>query len=118
MQAELCMYFCNKNYIDIQCEDLSTEKMPLNPDSLCYRRSKPVVLELFLFLFGLWFYYGVIMEFFVLVFFQSCFALLSQHLGKRELVYVLLVKSILFILHALISVLFLFLLMPGVSCGL
>ena len=50
---------------------------------------------------------------FVLVF----LALWSPRLGKREVVYVLLCTC-LFILHALIFVLFLFLLVTGIRCGL
>ena len=50
--------------------------------------------------------------------FQSCLALWSPHVWKRELVYVLLVPHDLFVYFALIYYLFLFLFASVVGCGL
>ena len=64
------------------------------------------------------FFYGTLISCLALCsrVFQSCLSFWSSRLGTRELVCVLLVH--LFIFHVLISVLFLFLLVSGVGCGL
>ena len=57
MQAERFMYFCSKNYIGTQSEDLSTVKVLLPPTPVvdATDRSKAVVLVLFLLCVALWF---------------------------------------------------------------
>ena len=122
------MYFCIKNFIGTKGEDLSTAKC-FNPHVVyATDRSRAVVLVLLVFLSGfvvklagaavqyICFTTGLFMLSNLALcsrIFQSCLALRSPRLWKREMVFICFC-----ILHAFILVLFRFLLVSGIGCGL